>query len=535
MNNLLTKIFIPIVLFLWAGQSFAVCKVGLYEHTEPGGKEIIISQSDFPNGIGQTFRAAPNQWERSLSIIDKTISGDFNYSTEDLIWIGGIAMNPQKAVLNAAGENTFGVRVGSLVYGDSYLNFCRFCLPATRLLAGVDAAGNIVGIDTGTQILTPEGLYDKTLAPSGWGPTDWNDEISSVAFHGDCEGASVTLYWDKEFGSPSDRPPLTLYPGTYSLNLKNHEPWNDDVSSYQVSFAAPPSIVLTGPEIVRILPGGTYTEPGAKAYNFEGNALTVIPGGTVGTAVGTYELSYTATDHKGISSKTYRSVVVTNWTEMYNILAKDIDVGADGTAWVAGTDGYVRRLGPAGWETVPGMGSVAKITVQPDGNAWVVQGGGGIYRWDPASGWVTIYGSLAHDAAIGADGSRWIVNDTDGVARFSDTNGWETMPGMGSVAHITVQPDGNAWVVQGQGGIYRWDPASGWVTIYGSLAHDAAIGADGSRWIVNDTDRVVRFSDTVGWEGMHEGLPGLAKKIAVDANGNAWVAMVDGKVFRWVE
>ena len=43
-----------------------------------------------------------------------------------------------------------------------------------------------------------------------------------------------------------------------------------------------------------------------------------------------------------------------------------------------------------------------------------------------------------------------------------------------------------------------------------------------------------RFGD-LGWEDMHLGLPGAAKRIAVGPNGNPWVAMVDGTIFRWDE
>jgi streptogramin lyase len=134
---------------------------------------------------------------------------------------------------------------------------------------------------------------------------------------------------------------------------------------------------------------------------------------------------------------------------------------------------------------------------------------------------------------VGADGTVWIAGMDGAVALWSETNGWETVPGMGDVAQIAVHPDGDAWIVQGGGGIYRWDPASGWVAIYGSLPHDVGLGADGSRWIVNDTDRVYRWSDTNGWEDSHLDLPGNAKSITVDADGNPWVTMQDGAIFRW--
>ena len=37
-----------------AGQAFAQCEVTLYQHLPPGGKQIVIRQSEFPYGLGQT-------------------------------------------------------------------------------------------------------------------------------------------------------------------------------------------------------------------------------------------------------------------------------------------------------------------------------------------------------------------------------------------------------------------------------------------------------------------------------------------------
>ena len=44
--------------------------------------------------------------------------------------------------------------------------------------------------------------------------------------------------------------------------------------------------------------------------------------------------------------------------------------------------------------------------------------------------------------------------------------------------------------------------------------------------------RDFRFGD-LGWEDLHQGLPGLAQRIAVDADGNTWVVMEDGAIFSW--
>ena len=140
MNKLCVTVLVLVVQFcILAGQAFAQCEVTLYKHSPPGGKQIVIRQSEFPYGLGQTFWAAPNWLERATGIIANAVQGNFN-----------------EAALNEVGQSTIGVNVGSLTYGN--------------LVAKVDAAGNIPGIETGTEFLTPQGLYNKVLGPSGWGP-----------------------------------------------------------------------------------------------------------------------------------------------------------------------------------------------------------------------------------------------------------------------------------------------------------------------------------------------------------------------------
>ena len=155
MNKLCVTVLVLVVQFcILAGQAFAQCEVTLYKHSPPGGKQIVIRQSEFPYGLGQTFWAAPNWLERATGIIANAVQGNFNEA--DLFWVAGFAINVRKAAPNEVGQSTIGVNVGSLTYGN--------------LVAKVDAAGNIPGIETGTEFLTPQGLYNKVLGPSGWGP-----------------------------------------------------------------------------------------------------------------------------------------------------------------------------------------------------------------------------------------------------------------------------------------------------------------------------------------------------------------------------
>ena len=148
-----------------------------------------------------------------MSILENAAQGNFNPA--DVFFVAGFASNLTTEILNIAGQNTIGVNVGSYAYD---------------LRTQVDAAGNIIGVDTGALILSTEELYDKMYGPSGWGPTDWNDKISSVSFNGDCQGAVLTLFSDKEFGGSQLR--FT----SANHHLGNYQGWNDEVSSYRVSF-----------------------------------------------------------------------------------------------------------------------------------------------------------------------------------------------------------------------------------------------------------------------------------------------------------
>ena len=65
--------------------------------------------------------------------------------------------------------------------------------------------------------------------------------------------------------------------------------------------------------------------------------------------------------------------------------ATDIGVGADGTAWVIGTNveigGYgIFRWNGSNWDKV--SGSAVRIAVDPQGKAWVVTNGHAIFHFD---------------------------------------------------------------------------------------------------------------------------------------------------------
>ena len=71
-----------------------------------------------------------------------------------------------------------------------------------------------------------------------------------------------------------------------------------------------PVISLNGEATVTLQQGTTYTDPGATATDNVDGAVSATTTDTVGTAIGTYTLSYSATDSAGNSSSLQRTVNV---------------------------------------------------------------------------------------------------------------------------------------------------------------------------------------------------------------------------------
>ena len=219
------------------------------------------------------------------------------------------------------------------------------------------------------------------------------------------------------------------------------------------------------------------------------------------------------------------------WQQIYNVLAKDIAFGADGTVKIATPTGAVFTQTASGWAENYNMGSVARLAVDPQGYAWVVRESGNIFQQDN-SGWHEHHNMLAQDIGVGADGTVKIATPTGAV--FTQTaSGWAENYNMGGVARLAVDPQGYAWAVTESGAIWQQDN-SGWHEKHNALAQDIGVGTDGTVWITTPTGRVYKWTDS-GWEDLHHDLPGDAKSIAVDPDGKAWIVMDDGAIFKWNE
>ncbi len=74
----------------------------------------------------------------------------------------------------------------------------------------------------------------------------------------------------------------------------------------------PPVITINGSSSISIVKGTSYTDAGATAQDDIDGAVTVVPSGSVNTSVvGTYTITYTATDAAGNTATSIRTVQVT--------------------------------------------------------------------------------------------------------------------------------------------------------------------------------------------------------------------------------
>lgn len=142
-------------------------------------------------------------------------------------------------------------------------------------------------------------------------------------------------------------------------------------------------------------------------------------------------------------------------------LAKDVGVGANGTAWCIGANQVPGGFGIYRWNSArndwDGMpGGAVRIDVDPQGNAWVVNAAGQIFRWTGSS-WSNVPG-LARDVGIGSTGAVFVAGADGIVYKWNpQTNGWESR-GNAKVTNITVNSAGAPVVTTADNEIYVGQP-----------------------------------------------------------------------------
>jgi hypothetical protein len=118
------------------------------------------------------------------------------------------------------------------------------------------------------------------------------------------------------------------------------------------SGTSTPTITLNGSSTVEVMLNTAFTDPGATAHDSANNALTVTATGTVNTnAIGSYTVTYSATDANNNTASTTRTV---------NVVAGAVSGGGGGSS---GGGGYFV------YSPVPGLGSITFPTTSPSSSS----------------------------------------------------------------------------------------------------------------------------------------------------------------------
>ena len=101
--------------------------------------------------------------------------------------------------------------------------------------------------------------------------------------------------------------------GTYTLTFTATDNAGNTATATRTVIVADttaPAMTMIGPATVNLSQGTPFTDPGVSAMDTVDGPVAVVTTGSVGTAVGTYTLIYTATDVAGNSATLSRTVIV---------------------------------------------------------------------------------------------------------------------------------------------------------------------------------------------------------------------------------
>jgi Ricin-type beta-trefoil lectin domain-like/Secretion system C-terminal sorting domain/Tectonin domain len=224
---------------------------------------------------------------------------------------------------------------------------------------------------------------------------------------------------------------------------------------------------------------------------------------------------------------------LTEWTEGWQAYpggAKDVDVNADGTMWISGTDSriYFWNSETNTWNY--SNGDAHKVAAGPSETWCINLSANYIYRYNPdANGW-EIKPGRAIEIAIGADGTVWCIGiGNGGLFKFdNEVNTW-IYSGVSGMKKVAVDPDGNPWVIRNDGSVARWNGAA-WENLPGCLA-EIAIGSDGAVWGLGCDWGNGGYS-VWRWNGSNwSNVDGRLTSIAVLPNGGAAGSNSYGTIF----
>ena len=169
------------------------------------------------------------------------------------------------------------------------------------------------------------------------------------------------------------------------------------------------------------------------------------------------------------------------------------------------------------------------------------------YSWDHIPGW-------ASDIAAGK-GRVYVTNGNGRVFEWlPKRKNWRRLPRLRNMSRVAVAPDGSPLLVSRRDHrLWFWDKAKkDWAATAASI-QDVGAGADGTIWITLQGNQIDRNGSLPSWiseidrkklgpdgeiwrkkpGGRWEHIPGAARRVAVDAHGDAWVTNSAGNIYHW--
>ena len=189
--------------------------------------------------------------------------------------------------------------------------------------SGQGAVVNIINVGTENFVLSGDtGVKLPPQAPYVFWQNYTNNKKPEITLY-DVDGGSIKIYGDDNtditdnFTVVEDSSSYTLTPkqdlsdGVYNYSISFDDLFGNTIKTFSVSFTidtVAPVVSLNGGQYINVEIGGTYNEQGASS---DGGETISISGDTVNTSsVGTYVVTYNATDLAGNSSSANRTVTV---------------------------------------------------------------------------------------------------------------------------------------------------------------------------------------------------------------------------------
>ena len=220
--------------------------------------------------------------------------------------------------------------------------------------------------------------------------------------------------------------------------------------------------------------------------------------------------------------------------------AKDIGVGADGSAWIIGSanrNGIAYRWGGTNWVATDGSGVF--IAVGPAGDPWVVDIDSKLrHRMNDQWVLITEHGS-ATEVGVGADGTVLIAGGNScycgpvfnqKLYRYDPVLGFILLTGQG----VVIQPDATGrWVINDQGELFHAQGDADYVKIP-AHARDISVAANGATWIVGGGAFEAGNDLVYRWNGVQFELAtgGTGRRISVGPDGTPWILNANDEIFR---